>query len=370
MIREVPAVARRTSRIGHVLRVIRLVSRHQRRRRESLSAVGGLHDLDTVRLAVIECAHVVGNIDITVACDRDVRILKIAFSWRQVHRVGPRCAVIGRADKVDVRYLAAGEPSPREIGGAIATPPGAIGLDRGLVVKDAEQVRRRRTFADDHRAEETLAVLERIAVFAGGVVESRDPDVAEGLRGTGRIAGALGAHEDSPMTVPRDHRVAGCRGSHQRECCVRRRVVWISGHQRALKTGPAILGTIIAEPDRPRRDRRAVGVIAVVVDAAIIIGAADEHPKIAWIDRHGGFVLPTLRSRALAQCRVGIRNARSERVGTDITAARKVVGQAHIAEHSARRSRSNCEHQQARTNSLFHEASSVACAPTLVEAAH
>src|SRR5205085_7947016 len=95
---------------------------------------------------------------------------------------------------------------------AVTPAAGAVGLDRRLVVEDAEQVRRRRAVRDDGRAVVLEAVLRRVGcVRAVWVPEARDELVAERLRRPGGIARGLRAEERPSVAVPRDDRIAGRR---------------------------------------------------------------------------------------------------------------------------------------------------------------
>src|SRR5205085_6342044 len=106
------------------------------------------------------------------------------------------------------------EARPREVDVAVAAAAGAVGLDRRLVVEDAEQVRRRRAVRDDGRAVVLETVLRRVGrVGTAGVAEARDEHVAERLRGSGRITRALGAEERATVRVPGDDRVTRARRS-------------------------------------------------------------------------------------------------------------------------------------------------------------
>src|SRR5205085_9880745 len=102
----------------------------------------------------------------------------------------------------------AGEARVREVHVAVAARPAAVGFDRGLVVEFSEEVRRGAAVGNDLRVPEPLTVVLRRSIGAARVVESRDPDVTEGLLRPGRIGRAFGPEVRVAMVVPRDDRVA------------------------------------------------------------------------------------------------------------------------------------------------------------------
>src|SRR4029450_7552866 len=83
----------------------------------------------------------------------------------------------------------------------------------------------------------------------------------------------------------------------------------------------AILRAIVAEPDRADGSRGS----AAIVDAAVVVRAAEQDACIARIDRDGRLVLATARDAALVERRVGVWNASRERVDADIAAVRPRV---------------------------------------------
>jgi len=228
--------------------------------------------------------------------------------------------VIGRAGEVDVRVLGRGEPRPGEVDVTVTLAPGAVGLDGGLVVEDAEQPRCRRAAGDDGRTEELLSVVRRRqAVGPCCVPEARDEDVAKRLRGAGRIAGALRAHEDAAVHVPRDHRITRARRSGLREPRVRRRIAGIAGNERALEAPARVLRAVVAEPDGAVRNGQSVGLRRI--HPAVVVRAADQDARVARIELDGRLVLPSVRDRALLDHRV-VRNRLTRGDGVLIFVAR------------------------------------------------
>ena len=96
----------------------------------------------------------------------------------------------------------------------------------------------------------------------------------------------------------------------------------IARDERADEARAAVLRAVVAEPDRA--DGVPVG-DAAVVDAAVVVRAAEQDARVARIDRDGGLVLAAARDRALVERRVGVWVAGRERVGADIAAVRPVV---------------------------------------------
>src|SRR5207244_12639824 len=129
-------------------------------------------------------------------------------------------------------------------------------------------------------AGELLAVVQGVAAGPGGVDVARDPLVAERLLRAGRVVARLGAHEHAAVAVPGDDRIAGAGGPDLRESAERGRVARVAGNARAHEGRTRVLGAVVAEPDRARRDRRAVGVAAVVVDGTVVIARTDHHPVV------------------------------------------------------------------------------------------
>src|SRR5207247_8618053 len=142
-----------------------------------------------------------------------------------------------RAHEVDTRVETARattrEPRPREIDVPVAGAAGPIDLDRCLVVELAEQIRRRRAGRDVELPDELLAVLARWPVHTLRILIRAHPDVAERLRRPFCVAGTFRAGEQSPMPVPRQHRIARIGSPDLRRSGIRRAVARIPLHDRA-----------------------------------------------------------------------------------------------------------------------------------------
>src|ERR671923_217714 len=151
--------------------------------RERDAAVRRLDDVDRVERRADGRERAERHVDVAVVRYRDVRELQALQRLREPHRIAEGDAVVGRADEVDLVRPVAVEARPREVDVAVALAAGAVGLDRRLVMEDAEQVRRRRAVRDDGRAVVLEAILRRVGrVGAVRVPEARDPDVALRLR--------------------------------------------------------------------------------------------------------------------------------------------------------------------------------------------
>ena len=199
--------------------------------------------------------------------------------------------MVGRAGNVD-RYaaLVPGEARVGEVHVAIAPAAGAVGLDRGLVGELAEKVRCRAALGDGDRADEALAVVHGRASLAAGIVESRDPLVAERLLRARRVARAFGGEERPSVVVPSDNRIARARGANLRERGVRRCVTRVTRDERTGEARAAVLRAVITEPDRS--DRRRCRRAERLIHAAVVVGASEDHVRVPWIDRDGRLVLP------------------------------------------------------------------------------
>ena len=268
-----------------------------------------------------------------VAGHRDLGILDVLRARGDEHRVRERDPVVGRAHEVDVR-VARGEPRPGEVDVSVAHRAGAVDLDRCLVVELPFE-RRRRALVDRGRALILEAVVRRRRrVGAVRVCVARDPDVAEALRGSRRVAGRLGAEERAAVAVPRDHRVSGARGADLGEPRVRRGVAGIARDERADPARAGVLRTVVAEPDRAGGDGMAVRVRRVV-DTAVVVRAAEQHARVPRVDGDGGLVLPAVRDGALVERGIRIGITGGERVGRDVAGAARagvaVVRQAGVA---------------------------------------
>src|SRR5438477_544507 len=171
------------------------------------------------------------HVDVAVARHRDVRELHIAGA-RELFRRRPGLALVRRTREVDRDSAVAGEARVREVHVAVAARSAAVGLDRGLVVELPEEVRCRAAVGHDLRVSESLPVVDGRSGGATRVVESRDPDVAEGLLGPGRVVRALGAEVRVAVAVPGDDRVARARRPDMRKGGVWRLVVGIARYER------------------------------------------------------------------------------------------------------------------------------------------
>ncbi len=292
------------------------------------AAVGGHGVVDRVERALLR-RRVPGDRDGPVAADGDVGVLDVVLAGGQQLRLGERGAVVGGADHVDVRAAVAGEPGPGEVdvaaGRRVVRP---VGRDRGLVVEDADEVRRGGAAGDDDRPAELLAVVDRRAAHSCWVLVGGDPHVAERLLRSGRVVGALRPGEQPAVAVPGEDGVAGARGADLRPGSVRRGVPGVSRNQRGLERCAAVLGPVVAQPDRPDRQRRTVGVRAVVVGPAVVVRAAHDHLRVARVDRDRGLVLPAPGAGALGEGGVGVGLPGHGRVVRDVPRrTRRIVGQ-------------------------------------------
>ena len=106
----------------------------------------------------------------------------------------------------------------------------------------------------DHRPGELLAVVDRRAARTARVDEGGDPHVAEGLLGArpGRRSS-----RSRRTAVPRRPRPAPGRPALAVRTCARAAYGEVSpgiaGHQRGLERRAAVLGPVVAQPDRPGR---------------------------------------------------------------------------------------------------------------------
>ena len=175
---------------------------------------------------------------------------------------------------------------------------------------------------------EALAVVDRRAAGPARVVVDGDEDVAEGLLGPGRIVRRFRAHEHAAVAIPGDDRVARAGGPDVGLRGVGRGVVRVAGHERAPEARATVLAAVVAEPDRPdRRRRRAAGRL---IDAAIIVGAADQQVRVARVDLDGRLVLAATGDAAFGERVVRVGVAGGQGVGADVAAA-DVVRQADVA---------------------------------------
>ena len=232
----------------------------------------------------------------------------------------------------------AGEARPGEVDVAVEPAAGAIGLDRGLVVELAGE-RSRRTRRHRDRADVALAVVGRAPAR---VHIGRDPLVAESLRASAGIAGALRTEERASMTVPRDHRIAGAGCADVRQCRERRGVARIARNQRALEAGSGILGAVVTEPNRAGRITGG-GVAGGPEHAAIVVRATQDYMGVARVNGHGRLVLASPCDRAFLQDAVGIGLPGGKRVRAHIATA-VVVCQPYVA--ARRRGRAAGRHHE------------------------
>src|SRR5262249_14330121 len=167
---------------------------------------------------------------------------------------------------------------------------------------------------DDSRAVVLEAVADGRAVFTLRVPVAGDELVAERLRRPSGVARGLRAEERAAVVVPRDHGVPGPRRASLRERCERRRVVGVARDERARPRSAAGHRPVVAEPHWPDRAGRRTP----VVDAAVVVGAAEQDVRVARVELYGGLVLAAVRDRALVERLVGVRIAGSEGVRADV----------------------------------------------------
>ncbi len=184
-----------------------------------------------------------------------------------------------------------------------------------------QQVRCRRALRDVDGGDELLAVVRRRAVLPAGVLVRPDPHVAERLGRAFRIAGALRAGKKASVGVPSEHRIARISSSHVRTCSVRRLIALVTRNKRAYEARAAVLGAVVAKPDIPKSEERAVR----VEDGAVVVRAADDHLRVPRVDRDGGLVLPAAALGAGRQDVVRVRLSRDQGVVADVPAVRPVV---------------------------------------------
>src|ERR1044072_5087063 len=105
-------------------------------------------------------------------------------------------------------------------------------------------------------------------------------------------------------------------------------VALVARDERADEARAAVLGAVVAEPDVPQPEERAV----LVEDRAVVVRAAHDHLRVAWIARPRRLVPPPAAPRARGQDVVGVRVARHHRVVTDVAGryGRVVVGQSNV----------------------------------------
>src|SRR6185436_18450762 len=218
------------------------------------------------------------------------------------------------------------EARPGEVDVAVASAAGAVSLDGRLVVELAQQIGRRRSGSHQGRSLVEFAVIQSVAGFTAGILETRYPGVAKCLFRAGRIVGTLRPKEHAAVTVPRDYGIACARGSDACQCRERGFIARISGHEGTAERRAAVLRPIVAKPDRSGGVK---GSGRSSVDAAIVVGTADQHACVAWIYSHGRLVLTPSRDRALIEYSIGIGNACRERVSADVTASH-VVAQTNV----------------------------------------
>ena len=333
--REVATAAGQASTIQDVRRIVGLEGRNLRRLREAATAVCGLlvHDCIGVLAAADIGELPVGHVHVTVGRDGDVGKLDVVHRLAQLHRTREGCAMVGRANQINAGVETARgvprESRPGEVDVAVAGAARAIGFDGGLVVEFAQQVRRRRAAGHRNGALILLPIVEG-SRRATGVDVTRYPDVAQRLRRSLGVSGALRPHEHAAVLIPGDDRVTGAGSPHLSQGGVRRGVTRVAGDQRAHEGPTAVFRPVVPQPDRAARDRSSVRVHPVVVDPAVIVRASNQHTGVPRIDRDRRFILASLRSRALGQGRVGVRRPCPQRIRAHVSTGRLIMGQPDV----------------------------------------
>src|SRR6185369_10351602 len=105
---------------------------------------------------------------------------------------------------------------------------------------------------------------------------------------------------------------------------VGRRVFGVSGHEGTDEAASAVLGTIVAEPDRTKGNRIAVLVFGPI-DAAVIVGTADKNVCVPGIDSYGRFVFPAAGDGTLVENDIGVGSSSRDCVGAHVTTAWEVT---------------------------------------------
>src|SRR5207237_6365076 len=129
-------------------------------------------------------------------------VLHVGDVTGQEHGRRPCCAMVDGAREVNVGYPYTGETRPREVHGAVAVSARTVRLDRRLIVKFSEKIRRRRSARDNRGPKKPFAVETGRAVLSHRVIESGYALVAERLSCARRVARTFRSHTHSAILVP------------------------------------------------------------------------------------------------------------------------------------------------------------------------